>query len=136
MTKNTINTDLKQHVTIAGRHLTKIAAQHRSGYLASDSRAYEDACIGCMPSLIVCVLMHGSDEMNVLPAGEPPANLTEREMLFARAILRNSSLDHRTKANLTGQQAVRAAVADFARRLAAIHTSQTAFELDTLGEPA
>lgn len=131
---STINTQLRDHITLAGRRLAKLAAQYRNTKFAEyGSREYENLCINSMPSLILCVLALGSDEMHVEPAGEPPAGLTERETLFAQAILVASCLDHRTKANLEGQVKIRAAVADFARRLAAIHTSQDLLELDCFG---
>jgi hypothetical protein len=118
---------LREHLQIAGARIAALAARSGSGY-SSDPRAYEKSCVESIPTAIMYDLIFGNAELNVAPAG-----LTDAELRLARTMLDVSQISYKARLNVAGQVAVRATVADFARRLAAIHTSQGALDLADVG---
>lgn len=116
-----ISRELDEHMKIATGRLTAIAKKHLDKYT---STAYRGAWTSLLYDLIF-----GDKSLVIAPAG-----LTDRELLFARALLKKSFETNAPRLSNAGARLLHTTVADFARRLAAVHITQDAFALDAVAD--
>jgi hypothetical protein len=114
-----ISRELDEHMKIATGRLTAIAKKNLNQYTTV---AFESCWNAALYDLIF-----GSESLKMAPAG-----LTDRELLFARAILKKSFEHNPLRLSTEGVKLIRTTAADFARRLAAVHVTQDAFALDAV----